>query len=132
MSGLTSRAARKILLGVLVVAVIGPWTASGRADSALKSDVFGIAIKGYDTVAYFTEGRVVQGKSEFSYTWNEAEWHFSSVEHRDLFAANPEKYAPNHTGFCGVSLIAGKFAGENPEKWTIIDGKLYLGWTPLK
>ncbi len=41
----------------------------------------------------------LKGNSKFSYIWNEAEWHFASAENRDLFAANPKKYKPNHSGF---------------------------------
>ena len=61
--------------------------------------IHGVAIKGYDPVAYFTANRAVKGSSEYSYNWNEASWHFSTPENRDLFAANPEKYAPKHGGF---------------------------------
>jgi YHS domain-containing protein len=52
-----------------------------------------------DPVAYFTEGRPVKGKAEFSYIWNEAEWHFASAENLDLFVANPKKYRPSRGGF---------------------------------
>lgn len=98
------------------------------AGNVNQSPIYGVAIKGYDPVAYFTENHAVKGSSEFSYTWNEANWHFSNPENRALFAANPEKYAPKHGGFCAVSLIAGKVAIDNPEEWKIIDGNLYLGW----
>lgn len=69
------------------------------AGNAQSPKVYGIAIDGYDPVAYFTEGRPVKGSSEYSYTWNEARWYFSKPEHRELFAANPEKYAPKKSGF---------------------------------
>ena len=64
-----------------------------------NAKVYGVAIKGYDPVAYFTDHRAVKGKSEYAYDWNEASWYFSTPENRDLFAANPKKYAPNHGGF---------------------------------
>lgn len=70
-----------------------------RGFDGIETDVLGVAIQGYDTVAYFTEGRPVKGTSNFSYIWNEAEWHFASAEHRDLFAANPKKYSPHHGGY---------------------------------
>ena len=69
------------------------------AMDAPTTKTYGVAIKGYDPVAYFTENRAVQGNSAYSYNWNEASWYFSTPEHRDLFAANPEKYAPKHGGF---------------------------------
>ena len=69
------------------------------AGNVQSSKVYGVAIDGYDPVAYFTENRPVKGINEFSYTWNEARWYFSTPEHRDLFAANPEKYTPKRAGF---------------------------------
>src|SRR5262245_54810936 len=51
-----------------------------------------IAIKGYDTVAYFADGKAVKGSEEFEYEWLDARWRFASAEHRDLFAADPERY----------------------------------------
>ena len=63
------------------------------------NQTFGIAIHGYDTVAYHTENRAVKGKKEFSHEWNDAEWHFASAENRDLFAADPDRYAPQYGGF---------------------------------
>ena len=69
------------------------------AGNVQSSKVYGVAIDGYDPVAYFTENRPVKGSNEFSYTWNEARWYFSTPEHRDLFAANPEKYTPKRAGF---------------------------------
>jgi YHS domain-containing protein len=59
----------------------------------------GIAIKGYDTLAYFTMEKPVKGDEKFAYEWNGAKWLFSSSEHLDLFAANPEKYAPQYGGY---------------------------------
>jgi YHS domain-containing protein len=59
----------------------------------------GVAIKGYDTVAYYSENRAVIGKREFSFNWNGAEWYFSTAENRDLFAADPDRYAPQYGGY---------------------------------
>ena len=63
------------------------------------SQSWGVAIWGYDTVAYHTEGRAVKGKKKFSYEWNDAKWRFASAENRDLFAADPERYAPEFGGY---------------------------------
>ena len=97
--------------------------------NALSNNSFGVAIKGYDTVAYHTEGRAVKGSSQYVYTWNDAEWRFSSAENRDLFAADPERYAPQYGGYWAGSLATtGKAAGADPEAFKIVDGKLYLNW----
>lgn len=72
---------------------------SAHALDRINSTLFGVAIKGYDTVAYHTEGRAVKGSKKFSYNWNDAEWHFISNENRDLFAADPERFAPQYGGY---------------------------------
>lgn len=59
----------------------------------------GSAIKGYDSVAYFTQGKPVKGSKEFEYEWMGAKWHFSGAAHRDLFIKDPEKYAPKYGGY---------------------------------
>lgn len=71
-----------------------PGTAFGKVNKTF----WGVAIKGYDTVAYFTEGRAVRGSKEFAYTWNDAKWYFSNAKHRDMFASDPERYAPQYGG----------------------------------
>ncbi|MEQ9489172.1 MAG: YHS domain-containing (seleno)protein [Alphaproteobacteria bacterium] len=90
---------------------------------------WGTAIDGYDPVAYFTEGKPVEGDSEFSHNWNGATWHFSSAENRDLFAANPEKYAPQYGGYCAYAVSQGSTASIEPDAWSIVDGKLYLNYS---
>ncbi len=67
--------------------------------SQVNIDSDGLAIKGYDTVAYFTVGKPVKGNTQYSHEWNGARWLFSSKEHLDLFAASPEKYAPQYGGY---------------------------------
>jgi len=67
--------------------------------SQINTNSAGIAIKGYDTVAYFTMGKPVAGKKEFQYSWQNANWLFSSLKHLQLFKDNPEKYAPQYGGY---------------------------------
>lgn len=69
------------------------------AFDVVNSTFFGVAIKGYDTVAYHTEGRAVKGQRKYSHKWNDAKWYFTSAEHRDLFAADPVRYAPQYGGY---------------------------------
>lgn len=85
-----------------------------------------IAIDGYDTVAYFTLEKATRGTGELTYQWNGKTWQFSSLKHKELFAANPEKYAPQFNGLCANGLSDGHAIDANPENWRIIDGKLYL------
>ncbi len=86
----------------------------------------GVAIQGYDPVSYFTMGEAVKGSDEFSYQWLGAIWHFASAEHRDLFIADPVKYAPQYGGYCTSGISSANLHGANPKIWSIVDGKLYL------
>jgi hypothetical protein len=89
----------------------------------------GIAIEGYDTVAYFTKGRPMKGSKEIAHKWLGTPWHFANAKHRDLFAADPLKYAPQFGGYCADGVAYGQnTANIDPEAWRIIDGKLYLNY----
>lgn len=93
-----SRLMHFILCGIIFSALtLGTATVNGSDD--IESEVLGVAIQGYDPVAYFTEGKAMRGRPEHAFNWNEATWYFVSKKHRDMFAARPEKYAPNHGGF---------------------------------
>lgn len=99
--------------------------------NAQKSEVFvssGSAIKGYDAVAYFTEGKPVKGDKKFSYNWKGADWYFSSQQNRNSFKADPLKYAPQYGGYCAFGASEGHKAPIDPQAWTIVDNKLYLNY----
>jgi YHS domain-containing protein len=86
----------------------------------------GLALKGYDPVAYFSDQKPVPGKSEYAYDWNGATWQFSSAENRDQFSGNPETFAPQFGGFCSFAVSKGFTADISPDAWQIEGGKLYL------
>jgi len=86
----------------------------------------GAAIGGTDPVAYFTQGKPVAGSDEFTAVYDDVTWKFASAENRDLFEANPEKYAPQFGGFCAFGAGKGFKVPVVAEAWQIIDGKLYL------
>jgi len=79
-------------ISVLIVSCSTPKAAVNKGSD-------GIAIKGYDTVAYFTMGMPVKGEEQYAHEWNGAKWLFSNKGHLDLFAADPEKYAPQYGGY---------------------------------
>jgi YHS domain-containing protein len=116
---------RMILIGLALVAA-GPALAG---EPPVFSDWRGRAIRGYDVVAYFTEGKPVPGSSEFTHEWKGAVWQFASATNRDLFAANPEAYAPQYGGYCAYAVANGSTASVDPEAWQIVDGKLYLNYS---
>ena len=91
-----------------------------------KSPVDDLAIKGYDAVAYFTAGKALKGNESFILQWHNMTWYFLSKENRDLFAASPEKYAPQYDGYCAWAMTESRKAITDPEVWKIVDGKLYL------
>lgn len=107
--------------------------ASESINTLEKSGLFnykssGVAIRGTDTVAYFTEGKPVQGSDDFTTQWKGATWKFSSQKHLDLFVESPEKYAPQYGGYCAYGVTQNYLVKIEPENWTIVDGKLYLNF----
>ena len=98
-------------------------------DSCIIYNDNGVAIQGTDPVAYFREGKLVRGNSQFQHEWKGAIWHFSSSQNRDLFAGNPEKYAPQYGGYCAYAVSRGYVAPIDPAAWTIVEGKLYLNFS---
>jgi YHS domain-containing protein len=88
----------------------------------------GIAIRGTDTVAYFTQGKPVKGTDDFTTEWNGATWKFASQTHLDLFVGNPEQYAPQYGGYCAYGVSQDNLVKIEPENWTIVSGKLYLNF----
>ena len=108
------------LVGLLFATILAP---------AARGDEARLSISGYDPVAYFTDGKPVQGKAEFEYLWHKLRWRFASSDHRDLFTKSPERYTPQYDGYCagGASLDAAAHKDTvDPEAWAIVDGKLYL------
>jgi YHS domain-containing protein len=85
-----------------------------------------VAIRGYDVVAYFAEGRAVKGSPAFSREWDGSRYQFSSAEHEDMFARDPDHYLPQFAGLCAVAVGLGKKLEADPTVWKIIDGKLYV------
>ena len=87
------------------------------------------AIRGYDTVAYFTEGKAVEGDEQYATEYMQATWLFSSQQNLDLFKADPKKYAPQYGGYCAYAVSQDTTASIKPELFTIHEGKLYLNYS---
>lgn len=88
----------------------------------------GIAIRGYDPVAYFTESAPVKGNKDYTYSWNGAVWQFKNQENLSAFKANPEKYAPQFGGFCAYGVSENHKSPTEPDAFTIVNDKLYLNY----
>lgn len=102
-------------------------------------DETGFAISGYDAVAYFNlpqkdvgmdQPHAVPGRADITAEYNGATWAFSSAENRDMFLADPAKYAPKYDGHCAYGISKGGKVPANPNLWRIVDGELYLNITP--
>jgi hypothetical protein len=116
---------RRVLLTAALALAAGPAGAGGR-------EIFstgGVAIHGYDPVAYFTEGKPVAGRRDLMLKWAGAMWRFSSPENLAAFEMNPRRYAPQYGGYCAYALSLGAIATTVPEAWTIHEGKLYLNFS---
>jgi YHS domain-containing protein len=83
-------------------------------------------ISGYDPVAYFTEGKPVQGSGYHVAEFEGVTYVFANQQHRNMFEANPEKYIPAYGGYCAYGVAVGKKFVSDPEAWKIVQGKLYL------
>jgi hypothetical protein len=112
---------RRAMLGVVLVAAIPAMAQNARPGIGKR-----VVIRGYDPVAYFTEGRPVKGVPEFSADFDEMTFWFANAKHRDMFVSDPDRYAPQFRGLCTISVSMGQIAEPDPEAWAIADGKLFL------
>ena len=106
--------------GLLLVTVGG---------TSVRGDEPRLSISGYDPVAYFTDGKPIQGRVDLEYLWHKSLWRFASSEHRDLFSKDPVHYAPQYDGYCAMGVTNDAAAHKDtvdPNAWAIVDGKLYL------
>ena len=88
----------------------------------------GLALRGFDAVAYFAVDSAVKGDAKYEYAWNGAKWLFTSEENMKKFQASPETYAPQFGGYCSFAVSEGYTADADPEAWKVVDGKLYLNY----
>jgi hypothetical protein len=120
--------ARLCGLTILAALTFSAKTGLVLADESINTGYFGgVAIMGYDPVAYFTDNRAVKGSETYSYDWLGTSWHFASREHQEMFASEPVKYAPQYGGYCAGEVVGGSVTVDiDPTAFKIIDGKLYL------
>ena len=117
---------------IIPLFVIGLFFASSAFSAVApvnKSALSGVAVKGYDPVAYFKSGKPVKGDKQFTLEHLGAKWRFSSQENLDLFKAGPGKYAPQYGGYCAWAVSRRYTASIDPEAWKIVEEKLYLNYS---
>jgi YHS domain-containing protein len=86
----------------------------------------GVALAGYDPVAYFVDGKPVKGTEQFAAKHDGATYYFASSKNRDAFTAQPDKFAPQYGGFCAYGAAKGGKYETDPTAFSVVDGKLYL------
>jgi len=105
-------------------------TSAFAAGNDVNATPTGLALQGYDPVAYFTEGAPVKGDWDISAQYNGATYRFATEAHKATFEADPAAYAPAYGGYCAFGTAMGfKFDGD-PTLWKIVDDTLYLNLSP--
>lgn len=111
---------KKIIFTILILSILG------LAAQNIFNSKKGIAVKGYDVVAYFS-GNVIKGDADFSVKHNDLNYRFSTEKNKELFTNNPSKYIPQYGGWCAYAMGKdGSKVDIDPETYEIRDGKLYL------
>lgn len=125
----------KRMIGICTVMMLSSTLVFGaeRINTLERKGLFGyessgVAIRGYDSVAYFTESKAVEGLDAFSTDWSGATWKFASKDHLELFINDPEQYAPQYGGYCAYGVATDNLVKIEPDLWTIVDGKLFLNY----
>ena len=119
----------------LAIAAIGftpavAWASVPGSTADVNTDTQMVALHGYDTVAYFTDGHPVKGDARFMVDYHGVHYDFASQNHADKFRADPAAYLPQFGGFCAIGTSYGQKVDIDPLSWRIVDGKLYLNFDP--
>ena len=124
-----SSVSSRLRLRFTALLLAGAFVTFGAAGGGINTTRDGVAIEGFDAVAYHQDQMATRGAKEHSLVWNGATWYFASVENRDLFAESPETYAPRYGGYCAWAVSKGSLAKVNPQAWTLHEGELYLNFS---
>lgn len=116
---------RREFISILVPMVL-LWAAPWVHSQAESEESLRLALKGYDTVAYFTVGRPTVGTAEFETVFDGARYRFASAENLALFESDPDRYAPQFAGACANGMSEGVKVEADPTLWRIVDGKLFV------
>jgi len=115
-----------LIRNLALIVAVAVHSAAAAAGEFFEKD--GVAIRGYDPVAYFTDGKPVKGSPDFKADYKGSTFHFRSQANRDAFAADPGKYATQYGGYCAFGTAGGYKAATHPSAFTIVGSKLYLNY----
>ena len=120
---------KKLSISLILAGFIGVLFLGSSAVGQVGDDR--LALKGYDSVAYFTENRPMAGNSQYRHEWDGAIYQFVSAKHLELFKADPDRYLPQYHNWCAASVAKGVKVHGNPEYWLVVNGRLYLFGVPI-
>ena len=124
-----SRGPRRCIVALAIVMMSSLSLAGAHAAQLVNTTADGVAMDGYDPVNYFTDQMAAKRSPDFHAEWNGATYWFLSPQHRDTFAADPAKYAPQYNGWCAWAVSEGYAAEVDViNGWLVHDGKLYVNW----
>jgi len=112
--------------GTAAALAVAALAASASAGEFFEKN--GVAVRGYDPVAYFKDNQPIKGAAAYTAEYRGSTFHFASQANRDAFAADPAKYAPQYGGFCAYGAASGYKAAIDPAAFTVVNGKLYLNY----
>jgi len=119
-------------LGLSSIALILMMVAGRVSAADTLNALDGIAMDGFDVVAYFKQGTAKKGSDQYSVQYKGKAWHFSSPGNAHDFKASPEIYEPQFNGWCAFAVSEGHSADVDfINGWSLLDGKLYLNWNAL-
>jgi len=124
---MSPRSVRRFAMIALWCGLLTSSAASAETSSVAPVNAAeGIAVKGYDPVAYFIVGQPTAGVEKYTYSWKGATYRFASAENLERFKAEPEKYVPQYGGYCAYAMANNRIADIDPARWAVVEGKLYL------
>ena len=123
-----TRMAYRFSLLIVVAGIAGAMTLRGQTPGSINA-ANGVAIQGYDAVAYVLNQQATKGEPAYRHDWRGVTWHFASAANRDRFAATPESFAPQFGGFCAYGVSRGYAVDVDPQAFAVVDGKLYLNYS---
>ena len=124
MSPIRARQLVPVLMAATMAAAV--WAATKPAINTSRGQ---LALRGYDPVAYFTDGKPTLGTASFEFRWRDAVWRFATAAHRARFIEEPGRYAPQFGGYCAYAVSRGYTADGDPTVWRIVEGRLYVNYS---
>jgi YHS domain-containing protein len=118
---------KRVLLFLAVATLAQPVFAQNKI--LVNTNKAGVALQGYDPVAFFTDNKPVRGDEKYPARGDGAVYYFASKEHRELFLKDPARYEPCFGGYCAYGVSRDRLVGIDVEAFQIVDGKLLLQYS---